>query len=83
MGIHSGGRGTVHRISHAHLDRKENGDVYAVFKVEKDKSFEYCFIGNEVGKLTLAGVVIDKHPKFKNIEKFENWCRVYTAEHDI
>ena len=83
MGIHKYGRGTVQRMSHAHLERKENGDIYGVFKVEKDKVFEYCFIGDEVGKLTLAGEVIGRHPKFKNIVKFEDWCRVYTAEHDI
>ena len=33
--------------------------------------------------LTFDERVIDKHPKFKNILQFENWCMRYTAEHDI
>ena len=74
------------KITHAHLDRKENGDIYAVFKLDFTKNasrFEYCFIGAEAGKLTYDGCTIDKHPKFKNIEVFEGWCRRYFVEHDL
>lgn len=71
------------RITHAHLDRKENGDIYGVFKLDFTKNasrFEYCFIGDEVGTLTFDGEVIDNHPTFKSIDRFEGWCRKYLAE---
>ena len=74
------------RTLHAHLDRKENGDVYAVFKLGFSKNalrFEYCFIGSNAGVLTYDGKVINKHPKFKGIDAFEGWCRKYCAEHDL
>ena len=72
------------RVPRAHLDRKENGDVYAVYKTSFTKDaprFEYCFIGEEAGVLTYGGGVIDKHPRFNNIGSFEAWCMRYSAEH--
>lgn len=86
MGIHLYERGTVQRQTVAHLNRKENGDIYGVYKLsfKKDaKRYEYCFIGSNAGLLTFDGTVIPKHPKFKNIVQFENWCRRYSAEHDL
>ena len=86
MGFHKTSATRNMRTTHAHLDRKENGDVYAVFKLnfKKDAScFEYCFIGASAGILTYDGKVINKHPKFKNIDAFEAWCRKCCAEHDL
>lgn len=74
------------RTPHAHLERKENGDVYAVLKLGFTKNasrFEYCFIGEKSGILTYDGNVLVKHPKFKNINTFEGWCNTYCAEHDL
>lgn len=74
------------RTTHAHLERKENGDIYGVLKLgfRKDaQSYEYCFLGEDANTLTFDGKVIEKHPKFKNISHFEGWCLRYTAEHDI
>ena len=74
------------RQTHAHLDRKENGDIYATFKLDFTKNasrFEYCFIGASVGILTYDSKEIAKHPKFKGIDAFEAWCRKYCAEHDL
>jgi len=86
MGFHKTSATRNMRTTHAHLDRKENGDVYAVFKLgfNKDASrFEYCFIGENVGILTYDGKEIANHPKFKGIDAFEGWCRKYCAEHDL
>lgn len=86
MGFHKTSATRNMRTPHAHLDRKENGDVYAVFKLgfKKDASrFEYCFIGESMGVLTFDGTEIVKHPTFKNIDAFEGWCRKYCAEHDL
>jgi hypothetical protein len=86
MGFHKTSATRNMRTTHAHLDRKENGDIYAIFKLDftKDASrFEYCFIGANVGVLAYDGKVIDKHPKFRNIGAFEAWCRKYCAEHDL
>lgn len=71
------------RITHAHLERKENGDIYGVYKLGFSKNssrFEYCFIGKEVGTLTFDGKVIENHPLFKSIDPFEGWCNKYLAE---
>ena len=86
MGFHTNKPSRNMRTTHAHLERKENGDVYGVFKLgfNKDASrFEYCFIGANVGVLTYDGKTINKHPKFKGIEAFEGWCRKYCAEHEL
>lgn len=74
------------RTPHAHLERKENGDVYGVYKLGFSNNaprFEYCFIGKQEGALTYNGNAIDRHPKFKNIVVFENWCSRYVAEHEL
>lgn len=86
MGFHKTSATRNMRQTHAHLDRKENGDVYAVYKLGFSKyapRFEYCFIGANVSVLTYDGEVIDKHPKFRNIGAFEGWCRRYCAENDL
>ena len=86
MGRHLYGRGTTQRQPRPHLERKENGDIYGVLKLSFKKDaqrFEYCFLGENENTLTFEGNVIDKHPRFKNISKFEGWCLRYLAEHDI
>jgi hypothetical protein len=74
------------RQTRAHLERKENGDIYAVFKLgfTKDASrFEYCFIGACAGLMTYDGKEIAMRHKFRNVDAFEGWCRKYCAEHDL
>ncbi len=86
MGFHKVSATRNMRITHAHLDRKDNGEIYGVFSLgfKKDASkYEYCFIGQRQNVLTFDGGVISKHPLFKNISQFENWCRRYTVEHDL
>lgn len=86
MGIHTVSPTRNMRTTRAHLERKENGDVYAVYKLDFTKNssrFEYCFIGAAAGQLTYDGNEIKKHPKFKNVDSFEGWCRRYYAEHDL
>ncbi len=65
MGFHKTSATRNMRTPRAHLDRKENGDVYAVYKLGFSKDaprFEYCFIGEQAGVLTYEGKVIEKHP---------------------
>ena len=74
------------RTPHAHLERTENGDIYAVYKLGFSNNaprFVFCFIGNEAGVLRYNEKVITRHPNFKSISKFESWCMKYTAEHDL
>ena len=71
------------RTTHAHLEIRAD-EIYGVFKLgfKKDSpQFEYCFIGENCGSLTYEGETIQKHPTFKNVDKFEGWCRRYIAEH--
>lgn len=86
MGFHKTSSTKNMRTPHAHLERKDNGDVYAVYKLgfKADSiGYEYCFIGEQFNTLTYEGRVIAKHPRFKNISQFEGWCMKYTAEHDL
>ena len=86
MGLHKTSATRNMRTPRAHLDRKENGDIYAVYKLgfsKEAKRFEYCFIGEHEGVLTYEGKVIDKHPKFKSVDAFQGWCGKYCAEHDL
>ena len=86
MGFHKTSATRNMRQPQAHLDRKENGDVYGVLKLgfkKNAKEYSFCFIGESANTLTFDGEVIEKHPKFKNITQFESWCRKYTAEHDL
>ena len=78
MGFHKISATRNMRIKHAHLERKESGDVYGIYV-----DFRYCFIGEENNTLTLKGEVITKHPRFKGIGQFEGWCMRYYAEHDV
>ena len=58
MGFHKTSATRNMRQTYAHLDRKENGDIYAIFKLDFTKnasSFEYCFIGANVGVLAYDG----------------------------
>ena len=86
MGFHRNQRGTTDRQPRANLERKENGDIYATYKLSFKKDaprYEYCFIGERANTLTFKGRIIEKHPAFTNISQFEGWCMRYTAEHDI
>lgn len=74
------------RLPHAHLDRKESGEVYSVLKLgfKKDSPmFKYCFIGSNTGTLTYKESIIAEHPKFKGLDAFERWCTRYVAEHEV
>ncbi len=86
MGIHTTSPTRNKRQTHAHLDRRVNGEIYGVLKMGFTKDaprFEYCFMGTQEGVLTFNGIVIDARPKFKGIEVFEGWCLRYCAEYDI
>lgn len=74
------------RTPHAHLDRKQNGDIYAVYKLGFSKDaprFEYCFLGEQKNTLTYGDKILEKHPAFKNVTTFEAWLRKYVAENDL
>ena len=86
MGFHKTSATRNMRTPHAHLSRKKNGDIYAVYKLGFSKNasrFEYCFIGEYFNVLTYNDNVIDKHPEFKGIDAFERWCDRYAAENDL
>ena len=68
------------RIKHAQLIKDDQGRICADMKSQnksRDTSARYCFEDNT---LVIAGKLIKKHPKFKNIEKFEGWVMKYFVE---
>ena len=69
------------RLTHPHLIKDEEGCICADWpspkKSARDLSARYNF---EKNVLVIAGKTIEKHPKFKDIEKFEGWVRCYFAQ---
>lgn len=68
------------RIKHAHLIKDEQGRICGGLKSQnksRDTSAKYCFEDNS---LVIAGKTVEKHPKFKNLEQFENWVHCYFAK---
>lgn len=72
---------TPPRLKHPRLIKDEEGCICADLPSYKNKgrdtSARYNFDRNI---LVVAGKVIDKHPKFKDIDKFEGWITRYFAE---
>ena len=71
---------TTVRMKHAHLIKDEQGRICAEIKSQnkqRDTSARYCFEDNT---LVIAGKIIEKHPKFKNIDKFEGWINCFFAK---
>lgn len=68
------------RIKHAHLIKDEQNRICGDLKSQnksRDTSARYCFEDNS---LVIAGKAVEKHPKFKNLEQFENWVFSYFAK---
>lgn len=72
---------TPPRLKHPRLIKDEEDCICADLPSYKNKgrdtSARYNFDRNI---LVVAGKVIDKHPKFKDIDKFEGWVFRYFAE---
>ena len=68
------------RMKHPKLIKDEEGCIcadLASYKGNRDTSARYNFDKNI---LVIAGKHIEKHPKFKNIDKFEDWVNSYFAK---
>ena len=71
----------THRLKRPHLIKDEEGcicaDLASYKNAERDTSARYNFDKNI---LVIADKVIEKHPKFKNIDKFEEWVVRFFAD---
>ena len=69
------------RMKHPRLIKDDEGcicaDIPSYKNNGRDTSARYNFDKNI---LVIAGKIIEKHPKFKNIDKFENWVSTYFAQ---
>ena len=69
------------RMKHPRLIKDDEGcicaDIPSYKNNGRDTSARYNFDKNI---LVIAGKTIDKHPKFKNIGKFEDWVNTYFAK---
>ena len=71
---------TSPRMKHPKTIKDEEGCICAdlvSYKGNRDTSARYNFDKNI---LVIAGKTIEKHPRFKDIGKFENWVGRYFAE---
>lgn len=65
------------RIKHPQLIKDEQGRLAFHCKSQcKERNTESLYI-IETNELFMAGKMVNKHPKFKDIVQFENWCNVY------
>lgn len=67
------------RIKHANLAKIEGELVFLMKSQTKERNTE-CIYYPYNNTLYIAGKLIEKHPKFKDVVKFENWCNVFFAE---
>ena len=69
------------RMKHPRLVKDDEGcicaDIQSYKNNGRDTSARYNF---DKDILVIAGKTIEKHPKFKNIDKFENWVSTYFAQ---
>ena len=69
------------RMKHPRLIKDDEGCICADMPSYKnngrDTSARYNF---EKNILVIAGKTIEKHPKFKNIDKFDDWVNTYFAK---
>lgn len=69
------------RIKHPRLDQNEAGHLIFFCPTQnKERNTESSY-DIETGELFMAGQLIERHPKFKNITQFEDWCNRYWANH--
>ena len=72
------------RQKRAHLFRGNNGEICAKFEAKTDRYFVYDYTNNTLRLQTQSGEILKAFDrKFRGIDKFEGWCRRYTAEHDL
>lgn len=67
------------RIKHPQLDKNEAGQLIMHCKSQSKERNTESLYNIETNELFMAGVKIDKHPKFKDIVQFENWCNKFWA----
>ena len=69
------------RMKHPRLIKDDEGCICAEIPSykhnDRDTSARYNF---EKNILVIAGKTIEKHPKFKNIDKFDDWVNTYFAK---
>lgn len=67
------------RVKHPQLDKNEAGQYIMHCKSQtRERNTESLYI-IDTNELFMAGVKIEKHPKFKDIVQFENWCNKFWA----
>lgn len=69
------------RIKHPRLEQNEAGQlVFFCPTQHKERNTESLY-NIKTNELFMAGQLIETHPKFKNIDQFEDWCNRYWANH--
>lgn len=67
------------KIKHPQLMKNESGQlVFHCKSQSKARNTESLYI-IETNELYMAGVRIEKHPRFEDIVQFENWCNEFWA----
>lgn len=68
------------RIKHPRLIKDDEGCICAVIPSYKNNARDTSACYNfDKNILVIAGNTVEKHPKFKNIDKFEDWVNSWFA----
>lgn len=69
------------QVKHPRLEKNKIGQLIFYTPTQySGRNTESIYV-IETNTLTMAGIIVNKHPKFSNIEQFENWCNRYWANH--
>lgn len=69
------------RIKHPRLDKNDEGQlIFYCPSQDKSRNTESTYI-IETNTLYMAGALVSKHPKFRDIVQFEDWCNRYWVKH--
>jgi hypothetical protein len=69
------------KVRHPKLDKNEAGQLIMFCPSQSKTRNTESLYNIETGELFMAGIKVEKHPKFKDIVQFENWCNVYWVKH--
>ena len=67
------------RIKHPRLEKNEQGHIVFHTPSQNKARNTDCLYDTETNELWMADKKVEKHPKFKDIVQFENWCNKYYA----
>lgn len=72
---------SIMRIKHPRLDKNKDGQlIFYCPSQNKSRNTESIYI-IETNTLYMSGTLVSKHPRFRDVVQFEDWCNRYWVKH--